>query len=174
MYSCFTGLCQLLLYNKVSQLSLLFFGFLPHVDHLVHWLELPGLYSRFSLVIYFIHSINSVYMSIPVSHFIPLPSHLPSLFSMSSNVILVLTFPKTKKPQQRSNEEFVSPELQIITNRYEKSCKGIKNKPPRDCIFNEWPPRARCLESWASGGASWPGPWARPSSSAAVPLSASS
>ena len=30
------------------------------------------LYSRFSLDIYFIHSINSVYMSIPISQFIPL------------------------------------------------------------------------------------------------------
>ena len=32
----------------------------------------PLLYSKVSLVIYFIHSINSVYMSIPISQFIPL------------------------------------------------------------------------------------------------------
>ena len=31
----------------------------------------PELYSRFSLVICFIYSINSVYMSIPISQFIP-------------------------------------------------------------------------------------------------------
>ena len=33
--------------------------------------EFSVLYSRLSLVIYFIHSINTVYMSIPVSQFIP-------------------------------------------------------------------------------------------------------
>ena len=33
----------------------------------VHSEELPGLYRRFSLVIYFIHSVNSVCVSIPVS-----------------------------------------------------------------------------------------------------------
>ena len=36
-----------------------------------HSVEFPELYSRFSLFIYFIHSINSVYMSIPISQFIP-------------------------------------------------------------------------------------------------------
>ena len=39
--------------------------------------EFPVLYSRFSLVIYFIHSINSAYMSIPISQFIPTPPFLP-------------------------------------------------------------------------------------------------
>ena len=38
------------------------------------------LYSRFSLVIYFIHHINSVYMSVPISQFIPSP--LPLLVSI--------------------------------------------------------------------------------------------
>ena len=33
----------------------------------VHSAELPGLYSRFSLVVYFIHSVNSVCVPIPVS-----------------------------------------------------------------------------------------------------------
>ena len=33
--------------------------------------------TRFSLVIYFIHSINSVYMSIPIFQFIPSPSFPP-------------------------------------------------------------------------------------------------
>ena len=40
-----------------------------------HWNGLPLLYSRFSLVVYFIHSINSVYTSIPTSQFHP--PHLP-------------------------------------------------------------------------------------------------
>ena len=39
-----------------------------------HWAEFPVLYTRFSLVIYFIHSI--VYMSIPIPQFI-LPLFLP-------------------------------------------------------------------------------------------------
>ena len=34
----------------------------------------PQLHSRFSLVIYFMHGINSVYMSIPISQFIPNPT----------------------------------------------------------------------------------------------------
>ena len=41
------------------------------------WVEFPELYHRFSLVIslviYFIHSISSVYTSIPISQFIPPP-----------------------------------------------------------------------------------------------------
>ena len=44
------------------------------------------LYSRFSLVIYFIHSINSVCMSIPISQFIPSPlSPLVSIHLFSSD-----------------------------------------------------------------------------------------
>ena len=39
--------------------------------------KFPVLYSRFSLVIYFMHSINSVYMSIPISQFIPPPLSPP-------------------------------------------------------------------------------------------------
>ena len=47
--------------------------FLPIQVTTEHWVEFPMLYSRFSLVIYFIHI--SVYMSIPISQFIPTPSH---------------------------------------------------------------------------------------------------
>ena len=36
-----------------------------------YWVESPVLYSRFSFVTSFIRSINSVYVSIPVSQFIP-------------------------------------------------------------------------------------------------------
>ena len=51
----------------------------------------PMLYSRFSLVIYFIHI--SVYMSIPISQFIPPPPPFPPLvsiclFSMSMSLFL--------------------------------------------------------------------------------------
>ena len=47
-------------------------NFLPILITTDHWIEFHELSSRFSLVIYFIHSISSVYMSIPVSQFIPL------------------------------------------------------------------------------------------------------
>ena len=42
-----------------------------------HWAEFPVLYNMFSLVTYFIHNLNSVYMSTPISQIIPSP---PSLF----------------------------------------------------------------------------------------------
>ena len=48
-----------------------FLDFLPILVTTEHWVEFPVLYSRFSLVIYFIHS--NVYMSIPISQFIPPP-----------------------------------------------------------------------------------------------------
>ena len=45
--------------------------------------QFPVLYSRFSLVIYCIHSINSVYMSISISQFIPpLPPWYPYVCSL--------------------------------------------------------------------------------------------
>jgi len=53
-----------------------FFGFPSHSGTTEHWIEFPLLYSRFSLVIYFIHS--RVYMPIPTSQFIPPP--FPTLY----------------------------------------------------------------------------------------------
>ena len=76
--SCFTMLCWFLLYSKENQL---------HVDiyPLFFWISFPFrspqnteqssflvLYRRFSLVIYFIHTIISLYTSIPTSQFTPL------------------------------------------------------------------------------------------------------
>ena len=44
------------------------------------------LYSRLSLVVYFIHSINRVYMSIPISQFIPCSRYpFGFLYSFTSN-----------------------------------------------------------------------------------------
>ena len=48
--------------------------FLPIQVTTEHRVEFPVLYSRFSVVIYFIHSINSVCMSIPIFQFIPMVS----------------------------------------------------------------------------------------------------
>ena len=48
-----------------------FLDFLPIYVTTERWVEFLEVYSRLSLVIYFIHSINNVYMSIPISQFIP-------------------------------------------------------------------------------------------------------
>ena len=58
-----------------------FLDFLPIYVPTEHWVELPELYSLFSLVMYFIHGINSVYTSIPVSRSIlPAPYPPPPLY----------------------------------------------------------------------------------------------
>ena len=75
-------LCQFLLYNKVNQLYVYIY---PHISSLLllppslplpplqvvtkHWADLPVLCSCFQLAIYFIF--GSVYMSMPLSHFVP-------------------------------------------------------------------------------------------------------
>ena len=56
-------------YTDICILSLL--DFLPIHVTIEHWVELPKLHSRFSLVIYFILSINSVYVSVPISLLLP-------------------------------------------------------------------------------------------------------
>ena len=48
----------------------LFFEFPSHLILTEHWVGFPELWSWFSLVIYFMHSINGVCMLIPVSQFI--------------------------------------------------------------------------------------------------------
>ena len=49
------------------------FGFSPHSVTAEPWVEFPVLYSTFSLVISFIHSINTAYVSIPIPQFTPPP-----------------------------------------------------------------------------------------------------
>ena len=51
--------------TRIHNLSPL--DFLPIWVTTEHWTVFPVLYSRFSLIFYFVHSINSVYTSIPVS-----------------------------------------------------------------------------------------------------------
>ena len=72
---CFTVLCLFLLYSKVNQLyvyvSPLLLGFPSHLGHHRALSRFPLLYSRFLLVSYFMHSISSVSMSIPISPFSP-------------------------------------------------------------------------------------------------------
>ena len=62
-----------------------FLGFLLIEVSTEHWVEFPALYSRVSLVTYFLHS--SVYMSIPISQFIPF-LHLVTVSLFSTSVTI--------------------------------------------------------------------------------------
>ena len=52
-----------------------------------HWAELPVLYSRFPLAIYFTH--GSVYMSILISQFLPPSSSHPAPFHINMSILYV-------------------------------------------------------------------------------------
>ena len=89
-YNCFTFLYQFLLYNKVNQLYVYIYPHIPSLLHLPPTLPIPPLQvdtkhanallvlcSCFQLAIYF--TFGNVYMSMPLSHFIPAhPSPFPS------------------------------------------------------------------------------------------------
>ena len=97
--------CQFLLYNKVNQLYIYIY---PHVSSLLHLpptlpipslqvdtkhqADLPVLCSCFPLAIYF--TFGSVYMSIPLSHFIPAyPSPPHSLKSILYVCVFIPVLP---------------------------------------------------------------------------------
>ena len=87
-YNCFTMVCQFLLYNKVNQLYLYIY---PHIPSLLclpptlpipplqvvpkHRADLPVLCGCFPLASYF--TFDSVYMSMPLSHFVPASLSIP-------------------------------------------------------------------------------------------------
>ena len=72
VFSCFTMSCWFLLHRSESAVHISpLFRFPSHLGHHRALIELPVLYSRFSLVICFTH--NSVYTSTPVCQFIPPP-----------------------------------------------------------------------------------------------------
>ena len=101
-YNCFTVLCQFLLYNKGNQLYVYIYPFplgppshpsIPPIQVTTeHRAELPVLYNMFPLAIYFTH--DSVFMSIPISQFIPSSPSSPSStvstcpFFMSASLLL--------------------------------------------------------------------------------------
>ena len=69
-YGCFIMLCQFRLYSKLNQPYAYtyipsFLDFLSIQVTKVQKIEFPVLQGMFSLVIYFVHSINSIYVSIP-------------------------------------------------------------------------------------------------------------
>ena len=95
-YNYFTMLYQFMLYNKVNQLCVYIY---PHIPALLrlpptlptsalqvvtkHLADLPVLCSCFPLAIYF--TFGSVYMSMPLSHFVPAhpsPSPCPQVHSL--------------------------------------------------------------------------------------------
>ena len=95
-YNCFTMVCQLLLYNNVNQLYIYIH---PNISSLLcltptlpippiqvdtkHRADLSLLCGCFPLAIYF--TFGSVYMSIPLSHFVPAypsPSPCPQVHSL--------------------------------------------------------------------------------------------
>ena len=95
-YNCFTMVCQFLLYNKANQLYIYIH---PHISFLLrlpptlpisplqvvtkHQADLPVKCGRFPLPIYL--TFGSVYMSMPLSHFIPAytsPSPCPQVHSL--------------------------------------------------------------------------------------------
>ena len=84
-----TMLYYFLLCSKVNQLYVyiysLFFRFVSHLSHHRGQRRVPC--ARFSLVVYFMHSINSVYMSIPISQFIP--PHPPFLLGIHTSVFSI-------------------------------------------------------------------------------------
>lgn len=88
-YSCFTVLCQFLLYSRVSQphVCLSFFlDLLPIEVTTEHLVEAPVLHSRFSLVSSFMHC--SACMSVPVSQCIPTLHRSFFVFNQSQNRVL--------------------------------------------------------------------------------------
>ena len=95
-YNCFTLLCSFLLHNKVNQLYVYIY---PHIFFLLHLpptlpipplsvvtkhrADLPVLWGCFPLAIYF--TFGSVYMSMPLSHFVPAypsPFQCPQVHSL--------------------------------------------------------------------------------------------
>ena len=86
--SCFTMLCQFLLYSKVNQLYvymyLLFFVLPSHLDHHRALSRVPCATQQALTSYYFIQS--SVYMSTPVSQFIPPPLSLLSIHMLILSV----------------------------------------------------------------------------------------
>ena len=103
-YNCFTMVCQFLLYNKVNQLYVYIH---PHIPSLLrlpltlpipplqvvtkHRADLPVLCGCFPLAIGF--TFGSVYMSMPLSHFVPAyPSPSPHPKSILQQVFVFIPF----------------------------------------------------------------------------------
>ena len=84
------------MYNKVHPLYIsdypLFFRFFSHIAITEYWVEFPVLHSRFLLIICFIYS--SVYMSIPISQFVPSCISLLVIICLFSTSVTLFLFYK--------------------------------------------------------------------------------
>ena len=98
-YNCFTMVCQFLLYNKVNQLYIYIYPHIPSLLHLPPTLPIPPLqvvtkhqltslcYATASHQLSILHLV--VYMSVPLSHFIPAypsPSLCPQVHSLHLHI----------------------------------------------------------------------------------------
>ena len=104
-YSCFTMLCQFLMYRKMNQpkvnIYFLCFGFASQSGHHSASSRVSCVvYRRFSLVSCFIYSIYSVQVSTPISQFLPPPSLTPgaSIYLFSASVSLFLFHKRSSTP----------------------------------------------------------------------------
>ena len=83
--SCFT-MCQFQLYSKMNWPHMYIYrtllDFLSTLVTTEHGVEFPMLYSRFLLVIQFMHNVSSVYVSIPIYQFLPPPPTSGLVFDM--------------------------------------------------------------------------------------------
>ena len=111
-YGCFTMQCQPPLHSKMNQPytyrypSLL--DFPPIQVTTVHQVEFRVLYGMFPSVVYFMHSISNVYVSIPVSQFLP-PHSFPPWYPYICSLCLCLY-----ALQIRSSIPFYIPHICVI------------------------------------------------------------
>ena len=89
-----------------------FLDFLPIHITTENWAEFPVLYNRFPLVIYFMHSINSVYQ-FSISQFIPtlLLSLLVSIHLFSVSYTCLKKERKKMKRERKGAERFGHPSV---------------------------------------------------------------
>ena len=131
-YSCFTMLCQFLLYSRVNQSYIymypLFWGFLPIKVTTEHRVELPVLCGRFSLVTCFIHS--GVDMPIPISQSISSPSPHPVSTPLFSTCVFISSFqirsfiPFFQLPHIRSDQ------IRSVTQSCPTLCNPMNHSTP--------------------------------------------
>ena len=147
-YSCFITLCQFLLYCKVNQLHIyiypFFFGFPSNLGNHRDSVEFPVLCSRFSLVIYIMHSIRGVYVQSwsPSSSHAPFP---PDICMFSTPMSLLRT--ETEKvaiadcvPLQSGRWCALSLLVEILETIFGVKSKAWKSSPSiyRLCVWSNF------------------------------------
>ena len=110
-----------------------------------HWVEFPVLYSRFSLVVHFIPSINSIYMSIPIGSPFITPASMILLIPQLNHVTPLFRI----LPLLLTNETS-SPNLQVFLQHLPLGSLYLHSIPSRSFhIHSTWtmcmlPPQGLC------------------------------